>query len=140
MKALTIHQPYAWAILQPGGKNIENRSQAWKYRGPLAVHAGARFSPHGFGEVKSALGFCALPAGAISGAILGVVDLVDVHREADGCCAPWGHVGAVHLELQNPRLLPTPIPCRGQLGLWTPPESALAVLREFEDIPIEGAA
>lgn len=40
MKALTVQQPWAWAIVH-GGKDIENRTQAWSYRGPLAIHAGA---------------------------------------------------------------------------------------------------
>ncbi|SLH41428.1 Uncharacterised protein [Mycobacteroides abscessus subsp. massiliense] len=42
MKALTIQQPWAWAIFN--GKNIENRAQLWGYRGKIAVHAGARLS------------------------------------------------------------------------------------------------
>ncbi len=70
--------------------------------------------------------------------VLGVVDLVDVHPAA-GCCAPWGesayveHGGRerrqiVHLVLENPRLLPKPIPCRGALGLWTLPADITAQL------------
>jgi hypothetical protein len=131
MKAITIRQPYAWAIML-GEKLIENRSQAWKYRGLLAVHAGDAYSSEGCDEVKSIMGFCPPPAGAVRGAILGVVDLVGIHEGWDGCCAPWGHRGArAHLELANPRSLPEPIPCRGQLGLWTPPEDVLAKLHEF---------
>lgn len=42
MKALTVQQPWAWAIFH--GKDIENRTQLWSYRGPLAIHAGARWS------------------------------------------------------------------------------------------------
>ncbi|OZE90241.1 hypothetical protein CH302_27735 [Rhodococcus sp. 15-2388-1-1a] len=139
MKALTVQQPWAWAIMH-GGKTIENRTQNWKYRGPLAIHAGARWSDrgavsevvddawakHGGGRVRwDRLGF---PMGAI----VGVVDLVDVHPES-GCCTPWGesayveHGGRerrriVHLVLENPRPLPAPYPCSGALGLWTPPQ------------------
>ncbi|MHC4404130.1 MAG: ASCH domain-containing protein [Planctomycetota bacterium] len=39
MKALTICQPWAWAIIH-GPKPVENRGWATKYRGPLAIHAG----------------------------------------------------------------------------------------------------
>lgn len=39
MKALTIHQPWAWAIAQ-GYKTIENRNWVTSYRGPLLIHAG----------------------------------------------------------------------------------------------------
>jgi hypothetical protein len=45
MKALTVQQPWAWAIFH--GKDIENRTQLWTYRGPLAIHAGARWSELG---------------------------------------------------------------------------------------------
>lgn len=41
MKALTLHQPWA-SLVALGAKTIETRSWATKYRGPLAVHAGAR--------------------------------------------------------------------------------------------------
>lgn len=137
MKALTVQQPWAWAIFH--GKTIENRTQQWTYRGPLAIHAGMRFSYSGSisGLVWNAWNQCAVPDRPLDpkafdfGAILGVVDLVDVHPSA-GCCAPWGetsyveHGGRerrqiVHLVLENPRLLPEPIPCKGALGLWTPP-------------------
>lgn len=47
MKALTIQQPYAWAVAN-GHKTVENRTgPAWKYRGPIAIHAGARLSSRG---------------------------------------------------------------------------------------------
>lgn len=39
MKALTIKQPWAFAI-RCGLKTIENRSWPTAYRGPLAIHAG----------------------------------------------------------------------------------------------------
>lgn len=138
MKCLTVQQPYAWAIML-GEKPIENRSQAWKYRGPLAIHAGLTYSQAGCNEIVSIMGFSLGKPGAergeIScgalGAILGVVDLVDIHEGWDGCCAPWGHRGSrAHLELANPRPLPEPMPCRGQLGLWTPPAPILAALTE----------
>jgi len=133
IRVLTVHQPYAWAIMQPGGKNIENRSAAWKFRGALAIHAGLQWSPRGFVEISTILDYDLLLSGPASrrGAILGVVDLVDAHREQDGCCAPWGLPDSVHLVLENPRPLPEPIPSRGQLGLWTPPGPALAALQGF---------
>ena len=39
-RALTIRQPWAFAVVH-GGKRIENRSKPTRYRGPLAIHAGA---------------------------------------------------------------------------------------------------
>lgn len=49
MKALTIHQPFAWAIGhdQPEAprKNFEIRPDPTKYRGPVLIHAGKRPRP-----------------------------------------------------------------------------------------------
>ena len=147
MKALTVQQPWAWAIFN--GKNIENRTQLWRYRGPLAIHAGERESQRGWASPLVDQAIRALPRvpdrygqmrrGIHHGAILGVVDLVDVHPDA-GCCTPWGessyveHGGRerrriVHLVLENPVSFLDPIPCKGALGLWTPPADVLDQIR-----------
>ncbi|MFH5231911.1 hypothetical protein [Antrihabitans spumae] len=150
MKALTVQQPWAWAIMH-GGKTIENRTQLWKYRGPLAIHAGMRYSDRGMDSplVQKAAtgrtgfgcwdsGIVTPPAWTTCAAILGTVELVDVHPDA-GCCRPWGesayveHGGherrqIVHLVLENARPLAEPIPCTGALGLWTPPADIIAQL------------
>lgn len=42
MKAITVRQPWA-SLIAAGVKTIETRSWSTKYRGPLAVHAGARW-------------------------------------------------------------------------------------------------
>jgi hypothetical protein len=52
-----------------------------------------------------------------SGATLGTVELVDCVRDAD---SPWAEPGEWHWLLADPR--PVPVPCRGSLGLWRPPE------------------
>ena len=156
MKALTVQQPWAWAIIH-GGKSGENRTQAWSYRGPLAIHAGSRWSDRGAtsdliikAAVKASPGDAYMVErwgvderfeGYPRGAIIGVVDLVDVHQAigddlAVCCSSPWGetsydeHGGRtrrelVHLELANRRPLAEPIPCRGALGLWMPPGDVL---------------
>jgi hypothetical protein len=144
-KAITVQQPWAWAIMH-GGKNIENRSRMLSYRGPLAIHAGARWSDRGMKDQR--IGYALRDCGHLSvgvrhvgdtaallfgapihmRAVLGVVDLVDAHPDA-GCCRPWGEsaygetaVDVVHLVLENPQPLDVPIPCPGRLGLWTIPE------------------
>ncbi|QMU22059.1 ASCH domain-containing protein [Gordonia rubripertincta] len=139
MKCLTVQQPWAWAIVR-GGKLIENRTQTWTYRGPLAIHAGQRWSDRGAQSdlVHRAWYEHHSPHSIVGGrlpewqfekgSIIGVVDLVDVHPDA-GCCRPWGESayteaeGRVrhlvsHLVLENPRKLSEPIPARGALGLW----------------------
>jgi hypothetical protein len=41
MKVISVRQPWAWVIMN-GGKDIENRRWATRYRGPLLIQAGAR--------------------------------------------------------------------------------------------------
>lgn len=41
-RVLSLQQPYADAVLYLG-KRIENRRQAWRYRGPVLLHASAGF-------------------------------------------------------------------------------------------------
>lgn len=139
-----MQQPWAWAILA-GGKRTENRSQRWSYRGPLAIHSGKAWSERGGASSALREAFRSLDGGyrgdhvpewlfaaaaadgnaaASRGALLGVVDLVDVHTAA-GCCAPWGEECGFHLVLERPRLLSEPIECRGSQGLWAPPMSAM---------------
>jgi hypothetical protein len=156
MKTLTVQQPWAWAIVH-GGKDVENRTQAWSYRGPLAIHAGARMSDRGMRVVPDIAAAEQLVdlnlireemrGALVTGAIIGVVELVDVHQAVgsgpDGldCCESWWaessydeHGGrtrrdVVHLVLEHPRPLPEPILCRGALGLWTPPADVVEQLR-----------
>lgn len=143
MKALTVQQPWAWAIMH-GGKSIENRTQLWTYRGTLAIHAGLSWSDRGARDPRvnkaiadrlSQTDKITENAVRIAGAILGTVELVDVHPDA-GCCQPWGESAYVehggrerrritHLVLEDPRPLAVPIGCTGALGLWTPPSDVL---------------
>lgn len=154
MRALTVRQPWAWAIAH-GGKRVENRSQLWRYRGPFAVHAAAHWSPGGeVSPLVHAAAVAARDAGVIAStidvvrgwgvpyrAVVAVAELLDVHPDA-GCCEPWGEhtwVGdgdevhtVVHLVLGDVRALTVPVPVGGALGLWTlPPDVEAAVMREI---------
>lgn len=141
MKALTVQQPWAWAIIH-GGKDVENRTTAWSYRGPLAIHAGMRVSERGFQAIDRIHGTAIPPwphghESEVYGAIIGVVDLVDAHPASPGCCeSPWAetsyveHGGKtrhnlVHLVLERPRIIMAPVPCTGRLGLWDVPRDVL---------------
>jgi hypothetical protein len=110
MKVLTVKQPWAWAIIH-GGKDIENRGWRTLYKGPLAIHAGARM--HTFTEMPPRT--AAVPDDLVFSAIVGVVDLVDV---VEASRSKWfgGQFGWV---LRNARPLARPIPCAGRLGLWS---------------------
>jgi hypothetical protein len=155
---LTVQQPWAWAIVH-GGKDVENRTRnlAGSYRGPVAIHAGLKTDRLGIGATvirdawREQYGWDIADAPPLrSGAVIGVVDLVDVHTATtcmdviDGewaTCSPWAepqyveHGGrerrdVVHLVLEDPRPLTHPIPAKGRLGLWTPDAELLAAIRE----------
>lgn len=149
MKAITIRQPWAWAIVH-GGKDVENRTRniAGAYRGPVAIHAGLADAVTDHDIDESALSVLwawrrwwaetGMPGGQ-RGHVIGVVDLVDVHadciEDVDGygytpTCSPWAMSGHHHLALANPRPLATLIPVRGALGLWTLPADVEAAVLE----------
>jgi len=134
MRILTVRQPWAWAIIH-GGKDVENRVRniAGDYRGPVAIHAAKGVgSDREFTAKTITVGRIGpgVPFGLTYGAVIGVVDLVDVHSPAadltrdEFCqspmgdlCSPWAQIESWHLVLANPRPLPEPIPYRGALGL-----------------------
>ena len=125
MKAITIQQYWAWAIMA-GHKGVENRTWGTSYRGPLAIHAGQSISLMSRQIIQRILGRD-VPVDCPRGALLGVVDLVDVVRfnphqpllldPYDLAGDPFA-TGPVCWILRNPRALAEPIPMRGQLGLF----------------------
>jgi len=153
MRALTVRQPWAWAIIH-GGKDVENRSRSLgPYRGPVAIHAGLTDAVTDAEIDESALSVLyawrrwwtetGMPGGQ-RGHIIGVVDLVDVHEcdwavmdeERMSCClSRWAQYPPDadvwhHLVLANPRPLVLPIPWRGAQGLWRVPAELEAQIRE----------
>jgi len=134
MRCLTVMQPWAWQIIHQG-KNVENRSRnvVGSYRGPLAIHAGLQSDENALARLpRRAPEWVTASRVFHYGAILGVVDVVGVHRagECKGTrCDQWGEPDSQHIVLGRPRALLTPIPCKGSLGLWTPPADVLEQLR-----------
>lgn len=123
MRALTVRQPYADAIVH-GEKRTENRSKAipGKYLGTtILIHAGKE--PHASGITAADLGSEDWPD--VRGAILATARLDSCHRAEGACCAPWGHQETDqtpivwHWQLDDVRPLETPVPATGALGLWT---------------------
>lgn len=107
MRAITIRQPWAWAVIH-ADKTVENRSRniAGDYRGPVAIHAGLKIDEAGQHDplIREAwTGELALAEDldrptfyyyvpwrkAFScGRIIGVADLVDAHY-VDGHSERW---------------------------------------------------
>ena len=129
IKALTIRQPYADAIvhLVDNPKRIENRTRPTKHRGLILIHAGL------MGDRAAVL--AGVPVGPDKrGHVIGVAQLVGCHPGM-GCCAPWGLMQASraepavwHWELDDVTALSVPVPANGQLGLWNPPADVLAAV------------
>ncbi|RYC10134.1 ASCH domain-containing protein [Ciceribacter ferrooxidans] len=115
--ALSIRQPWAWAILH-AGKPVENRSWSTNLRGPICIHAAKGMTMAEYAETRQfvwSLGIKDIPAfDAIRrGGIIGVADLVDVvtHHPSPWFFGPYGFV------LANPRAVPF-ISVKGALGLF----------------------
>lgn len=129
MKAITICQPWPWAIFY-GPKRIENRTWPSDHRGPLLIHAGKSRKFWDDGCLFLDRYGWRPPAIEIQwGAIIGVVEMVDcvpvaavsVDLFAEG---PWCHV------YENPRPFAEPIPYRGQQGMFFVPDSVVAAQLE----------
>lgn len=123
MKALSIQQPYAFAILCGPGKDVENRTWPTIYRGRLLVHAGLREDRKAVGPVCEMIADRrGKTAGEVLGwyrdhrqlgGIVGAVDLVDCVRDHP---SPWFN-GPFGFVLANPVWGPL-LPCRGRLGIF----------------------
>lgn len=141
IRALTVLQPYAWAITV-GVKPVENRTRRTKYRGLLAIHAGKRVMREGLGDprILEAIAdrdFEINEATSRLGCVVAVADLTGCHDATytAGCsCSPWAASYSWHWELSDVRPLREPVPCRGMLGLWRLPLNVEAkVRRQLEE-------
>jgi hypothetical protein len=145
MKALSIRQPWAFAILHLG-KRIENRSWWCGYRGPILIHAGkwwdtrqvvADFEaarratePSFLRELRASL-----PDGKLTHAMLkeqtggfvGQARIVGCLRPGD--TPPAGqerwYQGEFGILLADVEPLPALVPYRGALGIFDVPEGVV---------------
>lgn len=133
MKALSIRQPWAWAILN-AGKDIENRDWRSDFRGVIAVHASKSVTKL---EYEDARDFMIAHIGVdvanklsestlAFGAIIGTVEIVDC---VDWSPSQWA-VGSYCFVLSNPKPLIKPVLCKGALGLWDVPAEILSQIKE----------
>jgi hypothetical protein len=125
MKAITVCQPYADALMGP--KRIENRKQNWRHRGPLLIHAGkSRAWLDTLTPAELATWPEYDPTALVFGVIIGRVELVDCRPyQPDLQQSPWAW-GPYCLITANPQRLVTPIPYLGSLGLFDVRDELLA--------------
>lgn len=157
MKAITVRQPWAWAIIH-AGKSPENRPVVYKHTGDVAIHAAkewdlpalddpaiaAAFAEHDIDvdRVRAGLEGRRFPISSV----IGVVQLCGGHRSAEGCCPdnPWAQrptdddVYIGHHKLARPRPLPYPIRnVRGNVVLWNADDD---LERQIQIALMEGGA
>lgn len=127
MRALSIRQPYAWAIIA-GLKPVENRTWYSGYRGPLAIHAGVSWYDGRKNGEEDMLRWARQaglePPPSLLGGIIGVVDMIDCVKDhpSDWFFGPYGFV------LANPRPVPF-VPIKGRLGFFDVDDALLRVVR-----------
>lgn len=126
--ALSIRQPWAWAIIN-AGKDVENRDWKTKFRGPVCIHAAKGMTKCEYQTanhiIKSAvgavdqewldrwMGVTAAPFKLERGGIIGTAEIVDCVESSD---SPW-FVGRYGFVLRNVRPVGF-IPCKGALGFF----------------------
>jgi hypothetical protein len=129
--ALSIRQPWAWAILY-AGKRVENRTWQTAYRGPLFIHAGLRVDHGAVDDLREVISRIPEPRPtAYCGALIATATLIDCVSvdevpidQISWAVGPWCFI------LDDVRPLTRPIPHRGALGLF--PVHPRAELRAIE--------
>jgi hypothetical protein len=128
--ALSVRQPWAWAIVH-AGKDIENRSPAairniGRCVGPCAIHAAKGMTKEEYVdayEFMAGIGIdCPPPGDLLRGGIIG---RVDIDRVVSASHSPW-FFGPRGLVLQNAQACEF-IPSVGALGLflWKPADASI---------------
>ena len=120
--ALSVRQPWAWAIVS-GGKDIENRSLAAVKHGlgprSIAVHASKGMTRDEYEDaadfMKSIGVDCPYPDQLIRGAVIGTAVVTDVVKEH---ASPW-FFGPRGLVLTGQTAVDEPIPASGALGYFS---------------------
>ena len=124
--ALSVRQPWAWAIIH-GGKVIENRSHGSIRAGGMDCRRIAIHAATGLTEAEYRWGVevlrdrhgvaCPPPEALVRGAIIGAVTVVAIVADSD---SPWfgrSRAGNRGLVLEDP-VACAPVPARGALGYF----------------------
>jgi hypothetical protein len=117
LKAITVQQPFAAALLGP--KRYENRPRPLSYQGPLLIHAGlSRASMSSMSPEQLATWPDYDQKALTFGAIIGVVVMRSCqHKDQISPGNPWV-VGPFCYYTIRPHRFERPIPWKGALGLF----------------------
>jgi hypothetical protein len=127
VKALSVRQPWVWAILE-AGKDVENRDwkSAWAPAGRLFLHAAGTFDRAEFdadaAKIEAICGQRPPPFSKLKkGGLVATFRVARAVRH-DRPTSPWATPGLVHLHLVDVRPVPF-VPMKGQLGFFEVPAS-----------------
>jgi ASCH domain-containing protein len=136
IRALTLHQPWAWAMAR-GDKRIETRSWPLSHRGDLAIHAAQGLPDYAalfirdnrdlYVEDERTMVYAAVVAvvrvvacvplwNVGEGDTVGGIEMTDLELR-------WGNYSSVlgqryGFVTEDLRPLPAPVACRGRQGIW----------------------
>lgn len=125
MKALTIWRPWTWAICHPSvkAKRVENRiwaAPAWMKHQQLAIHAGLSYDGDADRMILNILNERP-PADCPTGIVAVAVVRGCISGDPTTIADPW-YCGPIGWLLDDVRVLPSPVPCKGAKGLWPLPD------------------
>ena len=137
MLALSVRQPWAWAILH-AGKRVENRVWALPQQligHRILLHASKGCTRYEYEDgadfIEAVSGLRPPPLDQLPrGAIVGAFNLV-------GCVAPGEDGGDWHardqygFQLDRVAAIAEPVPCSGLLGFWKAPPEVEAEIRRM---------
>lgn len=118
VRGITIRQPWAACIL--AGKDVENRTRPWPWRGLVLLHAGRATDR---AVLRDPLVATTIRGRDLhTGAVIGVARITGCHQDSPGAppCSPWAEPDAFHLVLADIQELALPVPAKGALGPWIP--------------------
>lgn len=130
-RALSVRQPWAWAILN-AGKDVENRSWGTSWRGEFYIHAAKGVGKQECADALSCIteinpsvydrwpGYETVERGGI----VGVARLVDC-RLTFSIDSPWCMFDCFGFVLADVRPVPF-VACKGALGFWRVPADVQA--------------
>jgi hypothetical protein len=135
MKALTLHQPWAYAVAHLG-KDIENRT--WRPPAALtgqrvAIHAAKQWDYQRVWDIVGQWGTARLidldllDFGQIDAQRGHIIATAIVSGVVTSSASPWW-CGPLGWQLTDVRTLVKPVACKGAQGLWTVPVDVLAAI------------
>lgn len=142
LQVLNIAQPWAHCVVHEG-KNVENRSQNLKKRGTIAIYASKTVNQDRFEQCLDLYGLKLKSSDLALGAIVGIVDVVDVITEdkVTAKTKKWyvrgfGYVFENIIEFKKPVFVKPP---QGAVKFWPLEGKGLeAVLAQLSEAQIKG--